>query len=169
MPQLLRRNKHREIIVEPRGEAQKEPQNEIVIKETLRGDLTVSKKETGIRRVTDGDIAWALKETKGFISKAAEKIGISPSAVYARINASEVLREVKQEIEESLLDTAEIKLSDAVNESKPWAICFYLKCKGKRRGYTENAKEDIETPEEKAYKVKQVLDAIMDIAHPKVQ
>jgi predicted transcriptional regulator len=138
------------------------------VEEVKSDNLPVPKQETSLKKITDGDIACELKESKGFVSKAADKLGITTSAVYARINKSDILKEIKMEIDESLLDHAELKLSEAVNDCKPWAVCFYLKCKGKRRGYTESSKEDVDTPEEKAYKVKQVLDSLMDITKPQL-
>jgi len=32
---------------------------------------------------------------------------------------------------------AENKLLDAVEKRQAWAVCFYLKCQGKKRGYIE--------------------------------
>ena len=37
------------------------------------------------------------------------------------------------------LDVAETALLAAVAKGEAWAVCFYLKCKGKARGWTERA------------------------------
>ena len=55
----------------------------------------------------------------------------------------EELRKVKEEIEESYLDLAESKLMKKINEGDNGSIFFYLKCKGKKRGYIENQRLEL--------------------------
>jgi hypothetical protein len=183
MIRLLRRSKPKEEVIEIQAVEKKvepvvekvepvvEKKKAVIKKSPVKAteNLPVPKQdEAVVKKISDGDIAWALKQAKGFVSKAADKLGLTTSAIYSRINRSDILKEIKAEIDESLLDIAELRLSEAVNECKPWAVCFYLKCKGKKRGYTESAKDDFESVEEKAYKVKQVLDSLMDITRPKI-
>ena len=98
---------------------------------------------------TNAEIAGALMQTHGIISTAAmllskeksQKIGmavsISRQAISERIRKSEVLTSAYDEIVESALDFVEYKLFQKINEGDMTAIIFYLKCKGKKRGYIE--------------------------------
>jgi len=84
----------------------------------------------------------ALRATGGFVSQAAKKLGISQSAVSNRIAKSKELQEARIEIEESYLDLAESKLIKNINKNDNASIFFYLKCKGKHRGYIERSEVD---------------------------
>ena len=67
-----------------------------------------------------------------------------PQNIY---NAMERHPEIAQAFEderEMLLDTAELKLSESVSTGEPWAICFYLKTQGRKRGYLESRQIDVE-------------------------
>lgn len=92
--------------------------------------------------LTIKQIEDALHKSGGFVSQAAKGLNVTASNVYARIKKSARLQEVKREIDESYLDVAEHRLIKEIGEGNLGAICFYLKCKGKQRGYVE--KQQIE-------------------------
>ena len=71
------------------------------------------------------------------MSQAAELLGMSRRRIYERLQASEALRLALEDIREGNLDMAESKLLEAVEKKQAWAVYFYLKCQGKRRGYIE--------------------------------
>lgn len=106
-------------------------------------ELTDKKKTPGRQKVTDEQIEEALRETKGLITMAARWIGqtygisITHGAISLRVASSEHLRQVRRECEEDGLDFAECKLLDLIKSGDRTAIIFYLKCKGKERGYIE--------------------------------
>lgn len=81
----------------------------------------------------------ALKKCGGFHTRTAKALGISQQAVSKRIKASETLRAFQVEVQEGFLDMAEFKLLEAVERGEKWAVTFYLKCKGKDRGYIERS------------------------------
>ena len=85
-----------------------------------------------IKQIEDG-----LRASGGFISQAAKKLGVTQQAISDRIRKSEQLQQARKEIDESYLDLAESKLVNKINKEDLGAICFYLKCKGKDRGYVE--------------------------------
>lgn len=87
--------------------------------------------------VTEKQIADALEKTGGFISHAAKMLKVTHGAVSKRVSKSEHLQTVLADIKESRLDLAETKLMEKVNSADLGAICFYLKCQGKGRGYVE--------------------------------
>lgn len=87
--------------------------------------------------LTKKQIAKALKSCGGFVSQTAKKLNVSASNIYAWMDRHPELKELKQDIEESYLDLAETKLLKLVDSADLGAVCFYLKCKGKKRGYVE--------------------------------
>ena len=66
-----------------------------------------------------------------------DRVTISRHAIEKRIEHNETLQKHKANIDETILDSGEIKLLELVKEGNLGAICFLLKCKGKKRGYIE--------------------------------
>ena len=88
-------------------------------------------------RYTVEQVCEAIRSQKGLLSMAANRLGCSYMTVW---NYSQKYPEVKQAIEESkesMLDLAEGKLFQEINAGNMTAIIFFLKTKGKARGYSE--------------------------------
>ena len=100
--------------------------------------MALKKKATTLKQCED-----ALRATGGFVSQAAKKLGIGQSALSNRIARNKELRDVQNNILESYLDLCESKLISKINKEDLGAICFYLKCKGKHRGYIEKAQFEV--------------------------
>lgn len=94
-------------------------------------------------KVSKNQIKDALSKTGGFKTQAAKMLGISYQALWKRIKADKELEMFDEELQEQFLDMAESKLLQQVREGNLGAICFFLKCKGKHRGYIE--KQQIDT------------------------
>jgi hypothetical protein len=88
-------------------------------------------------RITEAQIAEALQNSAGLFSAAAQKLGVDASTVSRRVAKSEKLKAVVIEALDKRLDVAESELLLAIKRGEAWAICFFLKCKGKSRGYVE--------------------------------
>ena len=88
-------------------------------------------------RFTDDQVAEALRSTGGIRSDAAALLKCSPSTIKRYIDRSEALATIASEVVEHVIDLAELKLVEAINAGNLTAIMFYLKTKGKHRGYTE--------------------------------
>lgn len=71
------------------------------------------------------------------ISKACEKAGVPRQYFLQQHNENKEFKEAIWEANEALIDLAESKLIEKIKEGSLRAIIFYLKAKGKRRGYTE--------------------------------
>lgn len=88
----------------------------------------------------------ALKESKGIIENAREKVGVPRATIYnwrqADAEFNEAVIKAIDEGSEVALDFVENKLYDRIMEGDTTATIFYLKTKGKKRGYVE--KQEIE-------------------------
>ncbi len=104
---------------------------------------------------SDEEIEEALRKSHGLLASAARFLSagedgrtITRKGVERRVNKSEHLTEVLQEENDSLLDFAESKLYQNIKDGDKTSLIFYLKCKGKERGYVERGeivgKQDVE-------------------------
>ena len=89
----------------------------------------------------------ALEKSLGIVSTAAKMVGIDRSTHYAWLKADEEYKSAVSSIQDSVLDFAESHLYKLVKEGNPAATIFFLKTKGKKRGYIE--RQEIEVTEKK--------------------
>jgi len=88
-------------------------------------------------KYTVRQVAAALRASAGLRSQAAKKLGCVPSTIANYISRHKALEKVEAEALEATLDLAEDRLIQNIREGKEASIFFYLKCKGKMRGYVE--------------------------------
>ena len=105
---------------------------------------------------TEDQVADALRSTGGIRTNAALLLKCSPSTIKRYIDRSEALARIESEVVEHILDLAESKLVEAINDGNLTAIMFYLKTKGKHRGYTE--RHQVEGKDGGPVEVKAMLD-----------
>lgn len=86
---------------------------------------------------TEAQIIKALTDARGMVTVAARKLGVSRRTIYNRLEKSEEIREALEEARDFTSDVAELKLFQAIEKGEAWAVCFYLKCQAKDRGYVE--------------------------------
>lgn len=80
----------------------------------------------------------ALENNLGIVTLACKEVGINRTTFYQYVKDDlEFAKDVK-EIESHALDFAESQLFKQMKDGSTSATIFYLKCKGKKRGYTEN-------------------------------
>ena len=96
----------------------------------------------------------ALRATGGFVTYAAKKLNVTYNAIYARIQKSPQLQKTVAEIKESYLDLTEHSLIKKIKDEDLGAICFYLKCQGKTRGYVEKQQIEYSGNEKKPIHIK---------------
>ena len=114
---------------------------------------------TDNRRYTNEQIITALKEARGMVYVAARTLGCSPVTIYKRINRVASVRDAAEYTSGLTTDIAELKLFQAIEKGEPWAVAFYLKTKGKDRGYTERHEHAMPLTSDQ---VKQMSDAELD-------
>ena len=78
-----------------------------------------------------------FKEGHGIISYACQAAGIARRTYYNWIEKDEKFRDAVDEVAEEVIDVVESKLLRKINDEDLTAIIFYLKTKGKARGYVE--------------------------------
>ena len=79
----------------------------------------------------------ALEKNLGIVTQTAKAVGIHRSTYYDWIQTDPEFRDAAEEIQEVALDFVEGKLLKRINDESDTAILFYLKTKGKHRGYVE--------------------------------
>ena len=106
------------------------------------------------QKFTKKQIKDALEAAGGFVTKAAKMLNCECMTVYNYINRYDDIKEFKKSIDERYLDLAESKLIGLMNDSNLGALCFFLKCKGKSRGYYEKTQQDITSSDGSLSKIK---------------
>ena len=96
------------------------------------------------------DFLEALERSLGVVSTAAKACNISRRTHYRWLEEDEEYKEAVQDIQESSIDFAESSLHQQIKNKIPSSSIFYLKTKGKHRGYVE--KQEIEVNEPKPFK-----------------
>lgn len=86
---------------------------------------------------TDDEVVAAIKLAKGFLTPAAEALGITYQAIWNRGKRKGKIKDVIEATREKHLDFTERKLLENIKEGKEASIFFHLRCLGKRRGYVE--------------------------------
>lgn len=108
--------------------------------------------------LTLNQIEKALRKNKGYLSYAAEDLGVTPSAISHRVRRSQRLRDAIEDTKEKYLDLAENIVHDEMNKNRSLtASIFYLKYQGARRGYTKALQTELSTKDDKPLPVKVVI------------
>lgn len=84
-----------------------------------------------------------FRKSHGIVSYACQKVGITRACYYKWRENDPKFREKADEIEEETIDHVESKLYNAIDKGELTAIIFYLKTKGKKRGYVERVEQDV--------------------------
>lgn len=78
-----------------------------------------------------------LKEGHGIVSYACGKAGVSRQTFYNWKKEDEEFAKEVDDVDEEIIDVVESKLLSQINDNNLTAIIFYLKTKGRKRGYVE--------------------------------
>lgn len=82
-------------------------------------------------------ILQALEKSLGVVTTACQKTGVSRATFYRWLKEDAEFATNVQAIQDVALDFAESKLFEQIQDGSTAATIFYLKTKGKRRGYVE--------------------------------
>jgi hypothetical protein len=92
-------------------------------------------------KVSTDEIIEALVAENGMLTIAAKRLKISFNTLKKYISKDPKVQEAISFIEEHSLDRAEKRLLTMIDEGNTAAVFFYLKCKGKKRGFIESAQQ----------------------------
>jgi ACT domain-containing protein len=131
------------------------------------------------------DLIEALWKHKGIIQTAVGEVGLSRATYYEYFNNDPAFKREALEAQEVALDHVEGKLHDLIDgvlveqhtltgepvvykkEPNVTATIFYLKTKGKKRGYVEKAENEIHINfnpiESDNFKCQRFIDTVLDI------
>ena len=101
-------------------------------------DKTDTKKEAMLK---------ALDKALGVVSTACKAVGISRDTHYRWLKQDIDYKRGVTELENVALDFAESHLHKLIQDGSPAATIFFLKTKGKKRGYVE--RQEVEVLEKK--------------------
>ncbi len=97
-----------------------------------------------------------LRETSGIVAYACEKAGISRVTYYNWYKEDPEFALKADDVQELQIDFAEASLLKKIKNEDTTAIIFYLKTKGKDRGYSE--RREITGVDGKAIQISKELD-----------
>ncbi len=82
-------------------------------------------------------IIEALEQSLGVVTTACKKVGIGRTIFYEWMKKDKEFAKAVKDIENIALDFAESQLHQQIKGGNTSATIFYLKTKGKQRGYVE--------------------------------
>ncbi len=87
--------------------------------------------------ITKKAMLQALEKSLGVVTSACKSVGIARETHYRWMREDGQYKEAVKELENVALDFAESQLHKQISENSTSATIFYLKTKGKKRGYVE--------------------------------
>lgn len=94
-------------------------------------------------KVSHKQLLSVYQKKGGNVSATCLALNISRTQFYKMKNKSEKLAEMLGDVDESLIDFAESKLMEKVQDGDITSIIFLLKTKGKKRGYVETVEQNV--------------------------
>ena len=85
----------------------------------------------------------ALEKALGIVTTACKQVGIHRSTHYEWYNTDDQYKHQVDSVADVTLDFAESQLHKQINGGNTSATIFYLKTKGKKRGYIEKQEVEI--------------------------
>ena len=85
----------------------------------------------------------ALEQSLGVVTSACKKVGVGRTTFYGWLADDEDFANQVKDIENVALDFAESQLHKQIKDGNPSSTIFYLKTKGKKRGYIEKMESEV--------------------------
>lgn len=101
------------------------------------------------RHIKKETILKALENSLGVVTVACKQADIPRSTYYKWLKEDEEFSQAVKEIENIALDFAESQLHTQMKDGSTSATIFYLKTKGKKRGYVERSELDVTSNNER--------------------
>lgn len=88
----------------------------------------------------------ALEKSLGVVTTACKIANVGRSTHYLWMNDDEEYKKAVIDVEDIAIDFAESKLHKQIEKGDTTATIFYLKTKGKKRGYVERTEHEMTMP-----------------------
>lgn len=85
----------------------------------------------------------ALEKSLGVVTTACKAVGVDRGTFYNYVNSDPVFKAAVDDIENIALDFAESQLHKQIQRGEVSSTIFYLKTKGKSRGYIERQQTEL--------------------------
>jgi hypothetical protein len=86
----------------------------------------------------------ALKKSLGIVAHACESVGIARKTHYEWLDSDPAYRAAVDDIGELQVDFVESALMKRIKEGDTTGIIFYMKTKGRKRGYSERIINEVQ-------------------------
>lgn len=90
----------------------------------------------------------ALEKSLGIVTTACKTVGIARGTHYLWMKEDEAYRDAVKDMDDLTLDFAESQLHRQIKDGNTSATIFYLKTRGRKRGYVERHENMITTIDE---------------------
>jgi len=87
----------------------------------------------------------ALEKSLGIVTTACKTVGIARGTHYVWMKEDEAYRRSVESIEDMTLDFAESQLHRQIKDGNTTSTIFYLKTRGRKRGYVERQENVVTT------------------------
>ncbi len=101
--------------------------------------------KTNKKQQTKKALLDALEKSLGIVTTACKIVGVNRTTFYQYLKDDPDFAQAVKDIEEVTLDFAESQLHKQIKDGNTPATIFYLKTKGKRRGFVERTEHDFRT------------------------
>ena len=105
--------------------------------------MTTKKRVTKVRAKKKLALLDAYDKSLGNVSTACKMVGLSRETFYRWRREDEAFQDAVNEVDEANIDFAETALLKNIREGKETSLIFYLKTKGKDRGYIERVEQEV--------------------------
>ncbi len=100
------------------------------------------------RHIKKESILKALENSLGVVTVACKSADVPRSTYYKWLKEDEDFAKAVKDIENIALDFGESQLHKQIGDGNTSATIFFLKTKGKKRGYVERSELDLSSGEE---------------------
>ena len=100
------------------------------------------------RHIKKESILKALESSLGVVTVACKSADVPRSTYYKWLNEDEDFAKAVKDIENIALDFGESQLHKQIRNGNTSATIFFLKTKGKKRGYIERSELDLTSADE---------------------
>ena len=87
----------------------------------------------------------ALEKSLGVVTAACKTVGIGRTTHYLWMDTDPEYKAAVEELSDVAIDFAESQLHKQIKEGNSTATIFFLRTKGKKRGYVERQEVDVNT------------------------